>query len=653
MGDWAEGEGIALGGAPLAPLGGPATDAGEEPPEGDRSRSPDSGWAAWTAPVALLAGLALALIGGLLVDVPALLLGVKVTTSHTPPGITIADTFVQDLGFVAAALFCAHFGGRAVRGWQLGLRRPGIGWPAAVGMIVVLLLAFLALTAAWSEAVNPGREKLLEQLGSNEGTLLLVLSAGLTCVVAPICEETLFRGYIFTALRSWRGTLPAALLTGILFGGVHVGSAPGLDLLPLAALGFGLCLLYRNTGSLYPCIIAHCLNNCAAFASLEGWGWGTAGLLVLASILVISGGIRSPRPPRPQRLGHSRPPVRSIGSAAVRANRKLSAGVLLVCAALAPAGVAAAAEAPPAAGSMKLSLHGVGGSPPFVLVGGRMTVGGTVSPYVPGQTVKLSVYRQRVRVAVEVLPVLPSSEETGRFQLTFHSSDAGAVEVRATHYLTPQQAAFEAASPIVHFVNANIGPGSSGQSVRLLQAELAALHYAVPLNGRFDEGTGNALIAYRKLTGLERIPAAGRAVFQRLRRHAGAFHVRYARDGRHVEADLTRQVLAEIDPGGRVHLIYTMSSGKPSTPTVIGRFRVYMKTPGFNSEGMFDSNYFIRGYAIHGYAEVPTYAASHGCLRVPIPDAPAIYGWVREGTPVDVYEQDGGGSARVSADAGP
>jgi lipoprotein-anchoring transpeptidase ErfK/SrfK len=86
-----------------------------------------------------------------------------------------------------------------------------------------------------------------------------------------------------------------------------------------------------------------------------------------------------------------------------------------------------------------------------------------------------------------------------------------------------------------------------------------------------------------------------------------------------------------------VKSIYTISSGKPSTPTVLGRFRVYEKTPGENSEGMVDSNYFIRGYAIHGYAEVPTYAASHGCLRVPIPDAPAIYSWVQIGTPVDVY----------------
>ena len=49
------------------------------------------------------------------------------------------------------------------------------------------------------------------------------------------------------------------------------------------------------------------------------------------------------------------------------------------------------------------------------------------------------------------------------------------------------------------------------------------------------------------------------------------------------------------------------------------------------------SNYFIRGYAIHGYHEVPTFAASHGCLRVPIPDAVPIFNWIRLGDRIDVY----------------
>jgi len=247
--------------------------------EGDRSRSPTTSWRPWTAPVALLAGLLLAAVASIVVDIPALVLGVKVTAQHTPPGITLADTFVQDVGFVVVAVWFAHLGGRVVRSWQFGLRMPGIGWRSAVGGVVLLLVLFIVLSVIWSEATNPSREKLLEQLGSNEGALLLALSALLTCVVAPICEEFLFRGYIFTALRNWHGTLPAALITGLLFGGVHAGSAPALDLLPLAGLGFGLCLLYRYSGSLYPCLAAHALNNSVAFASLENWGWQTLALI--------------------------------------------------------------------------------------------------------------------------------------------------------------------------------------------------------------------------------------------------------------------------------------------------------------------------------------------------------------------------------------
>jgi peptidoglycan hydrolase-like protein with peptidoglycan-binding domain len=311
------------------------------------------------------------------------------------------------------------------------------------------------------------------------------------------------------------------------------------------------------------------------------------------------------------------------------------------------------APAPPAAVHMTLSLLRVGGSPPFALAGGRITVQGLVRPYVAGQTVKVSIYRQGRKVSVQVVPEAPDATGAGRFRIRFASSASGVVDIRAAHYATAEQVAFSARAPLVTFVHPNLGLGASGQSVRLLQSELNVLHYAVPLSGVLDEGTGRALIAYRKVTGLGRIPYAGEQVFNRLARGAGAFHVRYPHDGRHVEADLSRQVLAEIEPGGRVRTIYTMSSGKPSTPTVVGRFRVYLKTPGVNGEGMVDSNYFISGYAIHGYPEVPTWAASHGCLRVPIPDASAIYAWVHEGTPVDVYNENGGGTFNVRANVGP
>ena len=257
------------------------------PRDGRSDGMPSPGWPAWASLVALFGGLVLAALGSLVIDLPAIALGANLTSTHTPPGLAIADTFVQDVAFIVAAIFCAQLGGRSVRAWQFGLRPPRVGWPRAAGVIFGLIVAFLIVNAIWSVIVNPGKEKILEQLGSNESAALLVLSAGLTCVVAPIAEEFLFRGFMFTALRGWCGTIAAAAITGVLFGGVHVGSAPALDLVPLAALGFGLCLVYRYTGSLYPCIAAHSLNNSIAFASLEGWGWQIP-VLVVAALLAIA-----------------------------------------------------------------------------------------------------------------------------------------------------------------------------------------------------------------------------------------------------------------------------------------------------------------------------------------------------------------------------
>lgn len=246
---------------------------------------PPNDWPVWTGFVVLVAALVLAAVGGLIVDVPALLLGVKISSGHTPPGLELAGTIVQDLAFVLAAVLFAQLGGRKARSWQFGLRPT----PArrAAGLVVLLILGFLLFSAVWALALDVNtKEKLLEQLGANETTLLLVASALLTTVIAPICEETLFRGYVFAALSKWKGWLPAAAITGLLFGGVHAGSAPVADLIPLAVLGFALCWLYRRTGSLYPCIAAHSLNNSLAFGALEHWGWQIPLLMVGALVSV-------------------------------------------------------------------------------------------------------------------------------------------------------------------------------------------------------------------------------------------------------------------------------------------------------------------------------------------------------------------------------
>jgi membrane protease YdiL (CAAX protease family) len=265
---------------------------------------PANDWPVWTGFMALLGALVLAAVGGLIVDIPAIVLGVKISSEHTPPGIELGDTVVQDLAFVLTAVLFARFGGRTVRSWQFGFRSTPVR--RAAGLAALTIVGFVAFTAVWVTALNVTEKdtKLLEALGTNETTVLLVLSALLTTVIAPICEETLFRGYIFAALSKWRGWLPAAVITGVLFGGVHAFSAPVEDLVPLAVLGFALCALYRRTGSLYPCIAVHSLNNSLAFGELEHWGWYVPLLMVgaLATIWLIAAisrrvGLISSEPP--------------------------------------------------------------------------------------------------------------------------------------------------------------------------------------------------------------------------------------------------------------------------------------------------------------------------------------------------------------------
>jgi peptidoglycan hydrolase-like protein with peptidoglycan-binding domain len=206
--------------------------------------------------------------------------------------------------------------------------------------------------------------------------------------------------------------------------------------------------------------------------------------------------------------------------------------------------------------------------------------------------------------------------------------------VRATHAATPELAALRSKAARVNVMRPDVG--STGPLVRLLQRGLKRLRYVTPTNGVYDDATARAVMAWRKVTGQARNYLATDAVLRGVLDGRGKFKARYPRDGRHVEADLSRQVLALIDKG-KVRRIYHTSSGTPATPTILGRYRVYRKSPGTNASGMVHSSYFIRGYAIHGYASVPTFPASHGCLRVPIPDAWSIYNWVRMGDVVRVY----------------
>jgi len=260
-------------------------------------------------------------------------------------------------------------------------------------------------------------------------------------------------------------------------------------------------------------------------------------------------------------------------------------------------------------------------------------VRGVIRPYVPGQVVTVRFFRDGKKVHEQAETPQPAGT-AGVFLTPYKSRKAGRVVVRAVSVATPSAPTVRSNQARVNVLTPSV---SSPTIVRLLQKGLSKLRYAVSRSGAYDDSTARAVMAWRKVNGEARSYSASEGLVRRVLDGKGAFKVKYPRDGRHVEADISRQVLALINKDGTVHRVYHTSTGAPATPTVIGRFTTYRKSPGTNAKGMVHSSYFIRGYAIHGYMSVPPYNASHGCLRVPIPNAWSIYEWVRMGTVVRVY----------------
>jgi membrane protease YdiL (CAAX protease family) len=239
-------------------------------------------WPWWNGPVALLTALAVVLlVGGVL----AFAITSAAGAGEPPAGVKIGGTYFLDLVLVLSALGFARLTA-SPRPWHFGLR----GTPrwSTLGLGFATWVAFLVVLLGFGKLFGtPDQENLPEELGIDSSVAALIAVTVLVTVVAPITEELFFRGFFFTALRSWRGVWPAAILTGLVFGLIHAGSAEPVFLIPLALFGFALCLLYWRTGSLYPCMSAHALNNSFALGVTEEWmWWQVIGVVVLAHLAI-------------------------------------------------------------------------------------------------------------------------------------------------------------------------------------------------------------------------------------------------------------------------------------------------------------------------------------------------------------------------------
>jgi lipoprotein-anchoring transpeptidase ErfK/SrfK len=296
----------------------------------------------------------------------------------------------------------------------------------------------------------------------------------------------------------------------------------------------------------------------------------------------------------------------------------------VIFALLALAAFAATAVAGTPAPRLTLTARGVNGKVGAVVSGATWTVSGTLRG--GGRSVRLHVFRNGVRVINRRVVV-----RHGVYRAKLSVPGVGRVTVHALH------GKLHAASLGIWVVAPQVAPDQRSYAARILQHELTAAHYVVGAPGVYDAQTQWAVMAFRKMAGLPRTFAADASVFAALAAHKGGFVILYPSQGQHVEADLTNQVMALIGANGVIQHLYAFSSGKPSTPTTPGNFHFYLRQPGVNNDGMVNSTYFNGGDAIHGYAEVPSYPASHGCLRVWIPDSLAIYDWVQLGMAIDVY----------------
>jgi hypothetical protein len=295
--------------------------------------------------------------------------------------------------------------------------------------------------------------------------------------------------------------------------------------------------------------------------------------------------------------------------------------------------------AQPVEGKGAISLSGglSDGGKRYVAAGQKVSVAGRVKPFAAGQVIVVELFRGSKRVSRRVVAVTQASDGNGQFAVDFKPRNAGSYTVKARHKATAEQSRFTIARQGFTALGGSVSGGSGKAKIRVAQIALKRLAFVTPVNGRWDGATSRAAIAFRKTNGMARTGGSiSKKGFAMLLNGKGGFKLKYPGSGKHVEADLSRQVLV-LARNGKPERIYHTASGAPATPTVVGSFRFYRKSPGTNAKGMVHSSYFIRGYAIHGYSSVPTGPASHGCLRVPIPNARSIFDWISLGDRIYVY----------------
>lgn len=269
-------------------------------------------WPWWVALVALAAAFLAIIVAGVLFALVGSLLG---ASDDLLDDYDYVFGILQDILWIAVAigipLSIVHW----IRPEHLGLRRRHLGFSAL--KLVIALFGFYVLAAVYSAAagLDENSNQLLQDTGFGDALGKDLAYAILYPVAAPVAEEFLFRGVLFKGLRDGlRGPFGralavglAALVSGAIFGALHLGGGQDAFIPVLIALGVLLALAYEWSGTLYVPIVIHALNNTIATLSssepTQDWVYGViaAGpvLAVLLTMLLTRFIRRLPSEPPP------------------------------------------------------------------------------------------------------------------------------------------------------------------------------------------------------------------------------------------------------------------------------------------------------------------------------------------------------------------
>lgn len=219
--------------------------------------------------------------------------------------------------------------------------------------------------------------------------------------------------------------------------------------------------------------------------------------------------------------------------------------------------------------------------------------------------------------------------------------------------LTPATTA--ATAPVTHVPRPpappppGLGVGARGPEVLALEQRLVTLHYDPgAVDGVFDSSTAFAVVAFQKVNGMARSSRATDDVLAALQTATDPAPLVPGGGAGRVEVDVGRQVLFLYQDNALWRILpvstgsgqrYCVDGECARALTPAGSYRVFERVRGWQKSRLgvlYNPLYFNGGIAIHGEPSVPSYPASHGCVRIPMFEAEWFPSKVPNGTPVYV-----------------